>query len=84
MMHPVMGGRVEDKFQRGWQATDGLCMYPELIDEADGLHHEHDDRMKAHDGHPAPEKKGSRQIACPGLPQGGGKIIAAGGVMHYV
>jgi len=78
MMHAVMGGGIEDEFQRGGQTLNGLCMYPELIDEADGLHHEHDDGMKACDGHPAPEKKGSCQIACPGLPQGGCKIIATG------
>src|SRR5882757_640172 len=63
---------------------DRLGMYPELVDETDGLHHQHDDGMEAYHGHPGPEEKGARQIACPGLPQGCGQVIAFGGMMDYM
>src|SRR5882762_8247113 len=84
VMDPVMGGGIKDIFQWGRQSLDRLGMDPELVDEADGLHHEHNDGMKAQHRHPAPEDKGACQISCPGLSQGGSQVIAFGRMVNYV
>lgn len=82
MMYPVMGWGIENKFYRTGKSPDGLRMDPELIDQADRLHHQDDQWMEAQQRHPAPEKKGAGEIARPGLSQGGRQVISFGGMMH--
>src|SRR5882757_5444051 len=48
MVYPVMGGGVENKFNRPGQKPDRLCMDPELVDQADGLHRQYDNGVKAY------------------------------------
>ena len=80
VMHPVVGGSIEHPFQRS-HPPDHLGVDPELVKQADRLHGHHHQGIKAQQGQPDPEEKSSAQKAGPGLAQGGGEIVALGGVV---
>jgi len=84
MVHPVVGGRIEHQLYPARQPPDGLRMYPELVNEADSLHAHDHYGVEAQQRHPCPEQEGAGKIAGPGLAQGGGQVVFAGGVVDHV
>src|SRR5579859_7744563 len=82
MVNPVVRWGIKNKFHGAGQAVDRFRVDPELVNEADGLHHQDDDGMEAGQRHPAPENKGACKVACPGLAQCGCQVISFGRVVY--
>ena len=84
MVHAVVRRGIEDEFNNPGKFADRFRVYPELVDEANGLHGQYNNGVKTNKGHPCPEKEGASQVPRPGLPQRGRKVILLGGMMNYV
>ena len=73
----VMDAMVRRRIHHPLKGAESIHQFgvdPELVQQADGLHGEDHDGLKADEGHPEPEDE-SKKAAGPGLAQRGGEVV---------
>ena len=82
MVDPMVGRTAEPAVKPA-QATDLLCVHPELVEQIDHGHHTEYQRRHAQHGH-GQVKHPTKQGATAGLAKCGGEVVVLALVMHYV
>ena len=82
VVYAVMRRRVDDQLEYA-HMPDHLCMYPKLVEQADGLHRKDHDGLESRQRHPQPENERT-ESAGPSLPQGRAQVIALRRMMHHM
>ena len=84
VMDAVMGGRVHHRLEPARHPADGLGMDPELVDEIQTADEEDEERVEADEDQRQAEQDEAGERAEPGLAEGRGEIIVAGGMVGHM